>query len=251
MVAYANYLETTLDPKTGLSSDGVLGDWLGPQNALLGSAFLVTAYHAYDLAIMAKVAAVLGKTADAARFTELAEKRKAFFNTTFVNAEKKTMATGRSGFGPRPSPADGAPAFRLADTQTSYAVGLGLGVFSPENVPFAVKNLADAVARDNKDDDGVTRPGYSLMTGFIGTAWISKALSQHGQSGLAYRQLLNASYPSWLYAVDQGATTIWERLRVHHRERVRRKQQHELLQPLLVRRRWPVDDGALARHRAR
>jgi alpha-L-rhamnosidase len=50
------------------------------------------------------------------------------------------------------------------------------------------------------------------MTGFIGTAWISKALSDHGLRDLAYRLLLNDRYPSWLYAIDQGATTIWERL---------------------------------------
>ena len=56
------------------------------------------------------------------------------------------------------------------------------------------------------------RPTYSLMTGFIGTSWISKALSQNGQSELAYRLLHNNKYPSWLYAVDQGATSIWERL---------------------------------------
>ena len=211
MVAYANYLETTLDPKTGLSTDGLLGDWLGPQNGLLGSAFLVTAYHAYDMAIMAKVATLLGKTEDAVKFQALADQRKAFFNATFVNADKKTLATGRSGFGPRPTP-DAVPTFRIADTQTSYAVGLGLGVFSPEHVPFAAKHLVDAVARENADDDGVTRPPYSLMTGFIGTSWVSKALSQNGQSEAAYRLLQNRTYPSWLYAVDQGATTIWERL---------------------------------------
>ena len=212
MVAYANYLETTLDPKTGLSADGLLGDWLGPQNRLLGSAFLVTAYHAYDLAILAKVAEVLGKPQDAARFRELAEKRKAFFNATFVNADKKTIATGRSGFGPGPVSPDAENEFRLADTQTSYAVSLGLGVFSAENVPIAVRNLANAVSRQNMDDEGVMRPKYALMTGFIGTAWISAALSQNGQSEPAYRLLHNTSYPSWLYAVDQGATTIWERL---------------------------------------
>jgi alpha-L-rhamnosidase len=195
-----------------LSADGVLGDWLGPQNALLGSPFLVTAYHAYNLTIVAKVAAVLGKSDDSARFQALADARKAFFNATFVNADRKTIATGRSGFGPRPAPSASAPAFRLADTQTSYAVGLGLGVFNAEHEPFAVKHLADAVARKNLDDEGVERPAYSLMTGFIGTAWISTALSQHGLSELAYRQLQNTSYPSWLYAVDQGATTIWERL---------------------------------------
>ncbi len=75
-----------------------------------------------------------------------------------------------------------------------------------------VRNLAETVARENKDDGGVVRPKYSLMTGFIGTAWISKALSENGHSELAYRLLHNTQYPSWLYAIDQGATSIWERL---------------------------------------
>jgi alpha-L-rhamnosidase len=100
----------------------------------------------------------------------------------------------------------------VADTQTSYAVPLALGLFSAENTPQMVKNLADTVSRENKDDGGVARPKYSLMTGFIGTAWISKSLSENGLGELAYRLLHNNQYPSWLYAIDQGATSIWERL---------------------------------------
>ena len=209
MAAYMAYLETTIDPKTGLSSDGQLGDWLGPQNNALGSAFLVTAYHAFSLDIMAKVADLLGKTADAAKYREQYERRRAYFNATFVNAEKKTLAPGGGQRGATPA---GPPEFRVADTQTSYAVPLGMGLFSNENLPYMIKNLADTVARENKDDGGVVRPKHSLMTGFIGTAWISKALSQNGLSELAYRILHNNQYPSWLYAIDQGATSIWERL---------------------------------------
>lgn len=50
------------------------------------------------------------------------------------------------------------------------------------------------------------------MTGFIGTSWVSKTLSDNGQTDLAYRILHQTDYPSWLYSVEQGATTIWERL---------------------------------------
>ena len=75
-----------------------------------------------------------------------------------------------------------------------------------------VRNLAAAIDRENKDDGGVMRPKNSLMTGFIGTAWISKALSDNGLSDLAYKVLQNNQYPSWIYAIDQGATSIWERL---------------------------------------
>ncbi len=213
MAAYMAYLETTIDPKTGLSADGQLGDWLGPQNNALGSAFLVTAYHAFSLDIMAKAADLLGKPADAAKYREQYEKRKAYFNATFVSAEKKTLATGGGGMGGGPRGAAGAaPEFRVADTQASYAVPLAMGLFGSDSKAQMVRNLADTVARENKDDGGVVRPKYSLMTGFIGTAWISKALSQNGLSDLAYRLLHNNQYPSWLYAIDQGATSIWERL---------------------------------------
>ena len=211
MVQYMDYLETTIDPKTGLSSDGQLGDWLGTQNNMLGTAFLVTAYHAYDLGIMAKVAKVLGKTSDAKKYKTMYEKRREFFNKTFVNADKKTL--GRMG-GPGMWP--GQPStpveFKVADTQTSYAVGLAMDLFDDENKPAMIKNLAETVKRQNKDDGGVLRPTYSLMTGFIGTAWISKALSDNGLSDLAYKILQGNQYPSWLYSIEQGATSIWERL---------------------------------------
>jgi alpha-L-rhamnosidase len=211
MKSYMDYIGTTLDPITKLSSDGQLGDWLGPQNNQLGTAFLVTAYHAYDLEIMSRVAEILGKNEDAENYRGLYEQRKDFFNKTFVNADKKTLGLigGGRGFGSQPA----APAeFKVADTQTSYAVGLAMNLFNEENKPYMVKNLAAAIERGNSDDGGVMRPENSLMTGFIGTAWISKALSDNGYSDLAYKLLQNDQYPSWLYSVDQGATTIWERL---------------------------------------
>ncbi len=209
MKAYIEYVQTTIDPKTGLSSDAQLGDWLGPQNNQLGSPFLATAYQVFDLKIMVETATLLGKIEDAQHFTQWYNERKTFFNKQFVNSDHKAMGlVGRGDFGPQAT----VPELKLADTQSAYAVGLALGAFSEENIPYMVNNLKNAVERENKDDGGVTRPKYSLMTGFIGTAWISKALSDYGQVELAYRLLQNTSYPSWLYSIDQGATTIWERL---------------------------------------
>jgi alpha-L-rhamnosidase len=211
MVDYIEYLETTIDKETGITNDAQLGDWLGPQNRQLGTQFLTTAYHVYDLWIMNQVAELLGKKEDAARFAEMHDKRKAYFNKTYINEDGKTM--GLVG-GPWEfmSPPGAKSELKEADTQTSYAVGLALGAFSDENIPQMAHNLAKAVRRRNVDDDGVVRPEYSLMTGFIGTAWISKALSDNGYSDVAYQLLQNNQYPSWLYAIDQGATSIWERL---------------------------------------
>jgi len=57
----------------------------------------------------------------------------------------------------------------------------------------------------------VRSDGYTIATGFIGTPLICDALSSHGHLDAAYRLLLQTKAPSWLYSVDQGATTIWER----------------------------------------
>ncbi|WP_297094772.1 family 78 glycoside hydrolase catalytic domain [uncultured Draconibacterium sp.] len=212
MAAYIDYLATTLNPETGITSDGQLGDWLGPQNNKLGTPYLTTAYHVFDLWIIKNVAQILGKTDDAQRFEKMYEERKAFFNKSFINEDGKTLGLigGARGFGSPEGPAE--PEYRLADTQTSYAVGLALGAFDNEVVAQMAANLAEAIERQNIDDGGVLRPEYSLMTGFIGTAWISKALSDNGYNEQAYKLLQNDQYPSWLYSIDQGATSIWERL---------------------------------------
>jgi alpha-L-rhamnosidase len=211
MKAYMDYLDKSIRPETGLVSDAALGDWLGPQNDRLGSDFLVTAYHVFDLDIMARTAKLLGRADDEAKLLGRRDERKAFFNRTFIGPDKKALGYFRAGSGRDGKPATPA-GFRTADTQTAYAVGLALGAFSDENIPFMTANLKAAVERENPDDGGVLRPPYSLMTGFIGTAWISQALSEAGMSGLAYRLLMNETYPSWLYPINQGATSIWERL---------------------------------------
>jgi alpha-L-rhamnosidase len=196
MVAYMDHLESTISERSGIIRDGQLGDWLGPQNLQTGKPILTTAYHVYDLWIMKNVAELLGKREDVARFTASYEQRKAYFNDTYINEDGLTLKTDS----------------KVADTQTSYAVGLALGAFSEDNMPRMAANLAETVRRQNLDDKDVLRPEYSLMTGFIGTAWISKALSDNGYIEEAYKLLQNNQYPSWLYAIDQGATTIWERL---------------------------------------
>ncbi len=209
MVKYIDYLTTTINKETGYSSDGLLGDWPGPQNNKLGSAFLVTAYHIYDLTNMMEVAKILGKTSDADRFSKLHDERKSFFNSRFVNVDLKTMGLAGGIIFKGPTlPVELKP----ADTQTSYAVGLALNAFNEENKPYMIANLAETVRRKNVDDAGVQRGEYSLMTGFIGTAWINKVLSDYGYHDISYELLQNNQYPSWLYAIDQGATTVWERL---------------------------------------
>ena len=223
MKRYLDYLSTRIDPDTGVVNEGPLGDWLSPEGNKNDNSLLWCAYYIYDLEIMAMIAELLGKSEDAASFRNKYQERKAHFNKTYVDKDtRKTMKSKfiTAGFGPPgavasdpQTPMAGSSGVReLIDTQVSYAVPLALGVFSDENISYAAEHLAAACSRPNMDDSGEIRPEYSLMTGFIGTAWISKALSENGYSDIAYRLLQQDSYPSWLYPVDQGSTTIWERL---------------------------------------
>ncbi len=203
MADYMSYLDSVVDPETGFITESQLDDWLSPERGQTGAQNLWVAYHAYDLWIMSQVAEILGKAEDASMYLEQYNERKAFFNDIFVDDEtKKTLKD------------DGT----IADTQASYAVPLALDIFNEENIPYAAKHLAETVKRENNDDDGITRPEYSLMTGFIGTAAVNKALSDNGYHDIAYRLLQQTSYPSWLYSVENGATTIWERLNSYTEE---------------------------------
>ncbi len=211
MKRYMEYLASRVQWGSGILDEGPLGDWLSPENGKNDNTLLWAAYYVFDLEILTRTAEILGKREDAANFWLEYTERKNHFNLTYVDEETgKTIASGYAtrGFGGGEPKAAG----EFVDTQASYAVPLALGVFDEKNAATAAKHLVETVRRKNKDDGGATRPEYSLMTGFIGTAWISKALSDFGYDDEAYRLLQQRSYPSWLYPVDQGATTIWERL---------------------------------------
>lgn len=67
-----------------------------------------------------------------------------------------------------------------------------------------LKKTADGLAELIKKD------GCQIRTGFVGTPYILHVLSEYGHSDLAYTLFLRKEYPSWLFSVEQGATTIWE-----------------------------------------
>jgi alpha-L-rhamnosidase len=217
MKNYLAFLESKIDAETGIMNEGPLGDWLSPEGNKNDNTLIWEAYYIYDLDLMSKIAAILGKDNDAATFRQKRDQRKTFFHETYMDAT--TFKTVKSGFITRRRPAVGENsevgeefAGQEMDTQVSYAVPLALGVISDDYKLQFAEHLAEAVMRKNRDDAGNMLPEYSLMTGFIGTASISKALSDNGYDQIAYRLLQQTSYPSWLYPVNQGATTIWERL---------------------------------------
>lgn len=207
MNKYMDYLHDNIDPKTGLLTDGRLGDWLGLQNEQLGPAYLTSAYYVYALEIMQRVADIMGQQLDKQKFAAQHRERKVFFNQRYISDSLDILTSLKS-----VHPTTSFNQINTANTQTALAVGLGLNVFDNSFASIMGTKLSNIVATSNIDDEGVTWPPYSLMTGFIGTAWISKALSEQGNTADAYKLLLNDNYPSWLYPVTQGATTVWERL---------------------------------------
>lgn len=88
--------------------------------------------------------------------------------------------------------------FTVLITQTENVLALVFDL--TDNKAAVAKKLAEMI-RDN---------GNRLKTGFVGTPYLLHALSENGYSEVAYDLLLQEEYPSWLYEVNQGATTIWE-----------------------------------------
>lgn len=208
MKNYIHYiLNETLDKGTGLIVQrrawGDLADWLGPEDGSNDKSLLWESYFLYDLDIMQKTATLLGKTEDAMWFSKTYNERKKFFNETYI--QSKSGKTIFSAFDPNRSG-------KLVDTQTSYVLPLAFNLVKESDKAKVVANLKETVIREKHTDNKNFYPSYSLMTGFIGTAWINKALSDNGYTDVAYKLFQQTTYPSWLYSVEQGATTIWERL---------------------------------------
>lgn len=209
MKAYIKYVDSHyFDPQTGLLVQerqwGDLGDWLCLEDQKNDKSLLFESYYIYDLDIMRQTAKILGKDDDAARYEARMKERKQFFVKTFIDpstGKTKASAFNKDRVG------------QLVDNQGSYVLPLAFGIVDDDTLrQKMVDNLVATIERKNTTDDGKECPSYSLMTGFITTAWISRVLSDNGRSDVAYRLLLNESFPSWLYPVTQGATTIWERL---------------------------------------
>jgi alpha-L-rhamnosidase len=160
------------------------GDWLaldGSDGREGGTAkeLIGTAFFAHSTRLMAGIARLLGKTQDGERFDALADKVRDAFLKAYVKPDG-TIVGG---------------------TQTSYVLALHFDLLPDALRPTAAAELAR----------NIRERGNHLSTGFVGTPYISQVLSEAGDTDTAYALLKQTTWPSWLYPVTQGATTIWER----------------------------------------
>lgn len=161
----------------GLRTDDAFGDWLALTDT--PKDLVATAYFAHAARTAARLAATLGRSAQQEEYTQLYAKVRAAFRERWV------------GGGGRLRP----------PTQTAHVLALHIGLLDEHEIRPAADRLADEVKAR----------GYHLTTGFLGTPWLLDALTDAGRIDTAYRLLLQDTYPSWLYPVSTGATTIWER----------------------------------------
>ena len=143
--------------------------------------YLGASYWLIDAQMMADMARATGR--DAAHYEQMVNEARTYLRETFINA-------------------DGT--FRTSVLNTMQTPAL-----------FALKNkIVEGEARDSlivrlrqnfADHDGC------LQTGFLGTSILMQTLTDNGMADVAYDLLLQRKNPSWIYSIDQGATTIWER----------------------------------------
>lgn len=189
MRAWVDYIRQIDDESGGrrLWTEGDhFGDWLAldasdPVSRKGGTPhdFIASAFYCYSARLVSKAARVLGLPDAAAEYERLSAEIKAAMQREYFTA------TGRL----------------AVPTQTGYLLALFMDIVPDEYRERVERDLIDRLKQDN----------VHLRTGFVGTPYLCRVLSNHGANDLAYRLLLNEDFPSWLYAVNLGATTIWER----------------------------------------
>ncbi len=162
------------------------GDWLALHSddpsypgATTGTDLIATAFLAHSTDLVSRTATVLGREDDAAEYRARFRAIREAFNREFVSR------TGRVG----------------ENTQTAYALAIAFDLLPDSLVSVAAARLAqDVDARD-----------HHLTTGFLGTPYLLHVLGATGHLGDAFALLTQRTYPSWLYPITRGATTMWER----------------------------------------
>jgi alpha-L-rhamnosidase len=186
MKAWIDYM--THQSKSDLWNTGShFGDWLfysvnddtDGSSAITSKYLIAQCFYAYSTQLLINTAAILGKTDDVTAYTTLLAKIKAAYLGEYVTPNGLVSS----------------------DTQTAYVLALQFDML-PDNLR---QQAADRLVKN------IGRYNNHLTTGFLGTPYLCHVLSRFGHADVAYRLLLQDTYPSWLYPVKMGATTIWER----------------------------------------
>lgn len=186
MVAWVEWMRNQADADLIWRQGFQFGDWLDYRGSfalkpspVTNDELVATAFLTYSADLLANTAQVLGKMDDMEKYRAFSNAVKTAFVSEFVSAG------GRVG----------------PNSQTAYVLALHFDLLPAEQRRPAAARLADLVRNNH----------YHLTTGFVGTPYLCHVLSRFGQTAVAYELLNQETFPSWLYPVKKGATTIWER----------------------------------------
>jgi alpha-L-rhamnosidase len=186
MKAWVDYMQS--QSKNDLWQTGQsFGDWLfysrdddtDGTSAITDKYFIAQCFYAYSTQLLINAANALGKQEDVETYTKLLKRIKGAFYKEYVTPNGRLVS----------------------GTQTAYTLAL--------NFDMLPENLREQAAQ--RLVDNIRAYGNHLTTGFLGTPYLCHVLTRFGFNNVAYRLLLQDTYPSWLYPVKMGATTIWER----------------------------------------
>ena len=185
-----DYVETLIEKDIQQGNKNLIlegftfGDWLAQdgedsQSTFGGTdnGFIMSVYYFYSVELVTKAANDLGYAEDFKKYTELKEKiYNAIINKYFTKEGKLNLFT-----------------------QTSYVLCLKYNIYIKKEI--IIEDFKKRIKEDL----------YRIKTGFTGTPLILLTLFDNGMDDYAYRILYNEEFPGWLYTVNLGATTIWER----------------------------------------
>ncbi len=184
MKAWVEYIRKQGDNEYLWNTGFHFGDWLGldaHEGSYVGATardFIATAFYAYSTSILVKTARVLGKKDEEKEYSELYHKILENFRREFVT-----------------------PNGRLAvSTQTAHVLALMFDLVEEKDKERTVEELVKLL-KERK---------YHLTTGFVGTPYLCHVLTRYGKNDVAYKLVTQTDFPSWLYQVTKGATTVWE-----------------------------------------
>ena len=192
MEKYMGFLSNQKDGKYLYNGAGTnYGDWVSYVHT--DNRYISVCYYAYSALLMEKISLALSASAED-EYAQKAASYRTLYNN--IKQEFQTRYTNEKGL-------------LNQDTQTAYLLALKLDLFSTETLrEEAIDYLRQLIINN----------GNKLNTGFVGTGTIMPTLSDAGLIDIAYNLLLQRENPSWLYSVDQGATTVWERWNSYTKE---------------------------------
>lgn len=165
-------------------NDWLNGNWIQQagwpaQGGSVSNEVFATAFFAHSTGLVSKMAGVLGRQEEARRYGDLFQQIKRVFNERFVEPDGRVAS----------------------DTQGGYALALHFDLLPEDLRPRAARRLIE----------NIRRYGGHLSTGIQTTHRAMLELTRNGYADVGWQMLTNRTFPSWLYMIDNGATTIWER----------------------------------------